>query len=117
MTRYGIFIIGAASGKETPFDRQWVTRYDPQYVHDPGRYDGGVLETSPFVEEALRFDGAAAALEKWREVAPEPFSVRPDGRPNRPLSAFTVEVLPLDETPSGPVPMADLPPEPKGDQT
>ena len=98
--KYGIFIYGLHSGRPSPFDHQWVTRYDPQYIHpeDPLQYDGGILETSPRAGDAMLFDDAAAAFEKWREVSPEPFNVRADGRPNRPLTAYTVGVLPIPST-------------------
>ena len=43
-------------------------------------------------EEAMRFESAEKALEYWRtpsKVVP----IRPDGRPNRPLTAFNVVIL------------------------
>lgn len=39
------------------------------------------------------FPTAAAAWECWRQV-PKARPVREDGRPNRPLTAFTIEVRP-----------------------
>lgn len=64
----------------------YLVEYDPD-AHD-GR--GGATWTEHLMW-ARRFDDAAAALEFWRQ----PSTVRPtreDGEPNRPLTAFTVEV-------------------------
>jgi hypothetical protein len=43
--------------------------------------------------QAKRFANAARAMAWWRQV-PEAMPVRPDGEPNRPLTAYTVEILP-----------------------
>jgi hypothetical protein len=51
---------------------------------------GGILRTSPDPAEALKFKDAKAALEFWRWQN----GIRPDGKPNRPLMAFTVELAP-----------------------
>ena len=41
--------------------------------------------------QAMRFADKATALEAWRGVN-QVDPVRPDGKPNRPLSAYTVEL-------------------------
>jgi hypothetical protein len=62
--------------------------------------DGGPLGTphilfTEYRHMALRFPTGAAALECWRRQSPtHPF--RPDGEPNRPLTAFSVEIVPAD---------------------
>lgn len=64
----------------------WVKSYDPDAFD--GRGDAA-FTSDP--DEALRFEHAGEALEFWKQtsvVRP----VRPDGRPNRPLTAFTVGV-------------------------
>jgi hypothetical protein len=58
-------------------------RGDAQFTTDPSR--------------AKRFVDAKAALQYWRrESTVQPY--RDDGKPNRPLTAYTVEVKPLPET-------------------
>ena len=46
------------------------------------------LVCTPDVHEALAFDNALLAIEYYRRVGEPAF--RPDGMPNRPLTAFTV---------------------------
>lgn len=47
--------------------------------------------------EALQFPSAQAAFETYRQVSPK-HPIRPwDGLPNRPLTAFTVAIEPLEE--------------------
>ena len=71
---------------------------DPTYLQDfdPDRHDGrGEIGTTRDRGKAMRFANAGEALETWRrpsEVRP----LRPDGKPNRPLTAFTVEIEPLE---------------------
>jgi hypothetical protein len=59
---------------------------------DPDAFDGrGDLTTTPDLADALRFETSYAAMEFWRQqsmVAP----IRMDGKPNRPLTAFTVTI-------------------------
>jgi hypothetical protein len=60
-------------------------------------YDGrGTATWTEDPAEAIRFASQAAAIEFWRRQS----SVRPlrdDGQPNRPLTAFTVSVEPIEE--------------------
>jgi hypothetical protein len=82
-----IMLLETAAGVATEFDGQYVKAYDPTY-HPPGEeYDGGILEVTPHIEEALMFETSAAAFAKWRQA----YGVRSDGMPNRPLSAWTIE--------------------------
>jgi hypothetical protein len=51
----------------------------------------GFVEFTPDESAALSFNSVNEAIEFWRtqsEVRP----LRPDGKPNRPLTAYTVEV-------------------------
>ena len=43
---------------------------------------------------AMKFATFLDAMELWQSV-PRNRPVRPDGRPNRPLTSFTVEIVPL----------------------
>ena len=85
-----IRIISRIDGAATPFDLQFVKKYDPT-VHGPdGNYNGGVLETTPDIAEALKFNDAAEAFKKWcQSTGCACHGVRPhDGKLNRPLTAF-----------------------------
>lgn len=81
-------IIELAIGEPSRFDGMYVKAYDPTYVLPDRTYDGGILEVTADPKEALQFADAGDAMEKWRE----PYGVRVDGKPNRPLTAWTVEV-------------------------
>lgn len=85
---YIIEIIGmAGTTPEPPHERPWyLTDFDPD------ANDGwGDLGTSPDIEEAMLFATSVGAWEFWRrESTVRPY--RPDGQPNRPLTAFTVQV-------------------------
>jgi hypothetical protein len=85
---WAIKLLETAAGEVTEFDGQYVKAYDPTY-HPPGEeYDGGILEVTPHVEEALTFASSTAAFAKWRQA----HGLRSDGMPNRPVTAWTVEV-------------------------
>jgi hypothetical protein len=66
----------------------------PYYVmaYDPDSNDGrGEVTTTTDIFKALAFEKSYEAWEKWKQQS----RVRPlrsDGRPNRPLTAFTVTV-------------------------
>lgn len=56
----------------------------------------GLVEWTDDVAEARRFQSFTAAMDCWRQDS----TVRPlrdDGEPNRPLTAFTIEIVPLDD--------------------
>lgn len=69
----------------------YLESYDPDYRPDPTDPTTGLAVWTPDLAEAMRFADAGAALLTWRTqstVRP----LRPDGKPNRPLSAYTIEV-------------------------
>lgn len=47
---------------------------------------------------AITFDSVGDAFEYWDQQS-KTVPMRPDGEPNRPLTAFTVEILPVDRDP------------------
>lgn len=81
-------IIETAAGIPSPFDGQYVAAYDPTWHRPDGSYDGGMLRVTPDPAEALQFESVVDALAVWRRQ----YGTRPDGKPNRPLTAFTVEM-------------------------
>lgn len=89
-----IKIIGLAVGQPTPADGEYVVEYDPSR---PGRDANGEellchLVTTPDPNEALELPTKMEAFELWRSVDQRQ-PLRPDGRPNRPLTAYTVDIL------------------------
>ncbi len=81
-------IVERCDGARTEFDGKYVAAYDPAYHPAGEKYDGGLLVVVDTPAEAMQFADAGEALEKWREA----YGIRADGKPNRPLTAFTVEV-------------------------
>jgi hypothetical protein len=75
-----------ASGGRTAF----VKAFDFE-----GAEGRGELHWTADRTEAMRFDGAGAALEFWKTQSVT-VPLRPDGKPNRPLTAFTIEIVPAD---------------------
>lgn len=70
-----------------------------QYLvtYDPEANDGmGAMAWSADVSKARRFPAAVEAMKCWRQV-PVSRPVRDDGHRNRPLTAHTIEIVPLEE--------------------
>jgi hypothetical protein len=88
MDTYVLQIVGHADGSPTDAADLYVVEYDPD----------GVLELTRERDKARRFLRAGDAFDCWRAVASPPEHVRPDGQPNRPLTAFTVKVQRVDAT-------------------
>lgn len=75
-----------------PHAGRYLLSFDPD--HDDGR---GSVESTDDPTEALRFPNALTAWEEWKRAS----TVHPvrltDGKPNRPMTAFTITVIPADE--------------------
>ena len=87
-----IRIIGLIGGTPTPFDGQYVVEYDPGRAGvEPGSGMPMIahLVTTPDKANASRYE-VGEAFEVWKAVDPAN-PRRPDGEPNRPLTAFSVE--------------------------
>ena len=66
----------------------------PQYLksYDPDAFDGrGDVEGTANLDDAMKFPDAGVALKLWKKTSTVR-PTRPDGKPNRPLSAFTVSI-------------------------
>lgn len=87
-----IRLVELAAGTPHSMSGQYVVSYDPDYHLPDGSYDGGALACTPELERATRFE-FAEAVELIRS-GPRCLchQLRPDGSPNRPLTAFTVEI-------------------------
>ena len=84
---YVIKLIELATGVPDPDEGMYVVEYDPAAF--AGR---GHVHTTPDKDRARWFPDKVAAAEYWRQSA----GMRPDGKPNRPLTAWTVEILPAN---------------------
>jgi len=89
---YAIFVLGMGgqAAQEGGPAQGWLTVADVE-AHG-GR---GWAEMSTDQAKALTFASPADAFEFWRRQS-RTRPVRPDGKPNRPLTAFTVEIVNLD---------------------
>lgn len=62
-------------------------------AHAPGRsYPTGQVGFTPTLARALCFDTLEQALEVWNGQSTSA-PMRPDGKPNKPLTAFTMNVM------------------------
>jgi hypothetical protein len=80
-------IVHLATGQSSEADGMWVKSYTPD-GHD-GR---GHIELTENRHEAKVYPDALTAMSEWRSVS-STHPTRPDGKPNRPLTAFTVEII------------------------
>lgn len=78
----GKVVIGVVN-EATLAIESYVVRFDPDYA------DRGLYEAGP-IANALTFANTADAFECWR-LQSETHPIRADGKPNRPLTALTVQ--------------------------
>ena len=90
---YAIRLIGTVAGVPTEYDGRYVAIYNPAYWPEGEPYDGGLLATTENVRNAKHFPTAQAAMDSYRQS----YGLRRDGEPNRPLTAWTVEIFQLTE--------------------
>lgn len=87
---YAIKLLGEAGGKRFPAPA-YVVEYDPE-----AEAGLGFLRMTYYPEEAKTYDSQDAAIAEYRKV-PKARPLREDGNPNRPLTAFDVEIVELGE--------------------
>lgn len=88
-----------------PFSGLFLKAYDPAEGEErwgrqvPWQLDGPLFSWTANLEEAMSFPTSAAAVEKWREPITSNGRpvLRPDGKPQRPLTGFTVEAIGYQE--------------------
>lgn len=85
-------VVGLANGEPTDAEGLYVVSYTPD-----GHGGRGDLVLSEHLKDAQRFDSPGAALELWQAQAAPPFATRPDGKPNRPMTAFSIVAIKLDQ--------------------
>jgi hypothetical protein len=90
-----IQILGLADGSPTVFDGQYLKEYDPNRdgVDPSGQPMLAHVACTDDPAAALHFEDAGEAHRVWTLVDQRD-PVRPDGKPNRPLTAFTITIIP-----------------------
>lgn len=87
---YVIKIMGYADDQPSPYDGRYVKDYDPD-----GFGGQGLIDTTENPREALQFPNPTRACDLYQSRS----TVRPyrqDGGPNRPMSAFHIEIESID---------------------
>lgn len=88
--KLAIRIIEDAAGFKSPLAGMYVKGMDPD------KYNGrGHISVTDDPDEALLFDDAVAAHEFYKTRSKK-FPFRRDGQANRPLTAFTVSIGPVE---------------------
>jgi len=87
-----IRLIATALGVPTEHDGRYLVKYRPTRMNRRGEYEPGfVLETTDDKDKARRY---LSQIDAWDTVRLQA-GLRPDGKPNRPLTAWTVEISPV----------------------
>lgn len=104
MPEHVIVCVGSANGGNVPvglmlqsYDPDWRPSRAVRRANGYPDHQTGKADWTGDPEEAMRFPTKEAAHACWRaqsKVKP----LRPDGQPNRPLTAYHVTVEPLEET-------------------
>lgn len=82
-----IQIISLAIPRQTPYDGKYLKTFDP-YTD----YPRGHLTVTGDPNAAMIFSDSLEAARFWSRS----YGTRTDGKPHKPLTAFTVAILPLD---------------------
>lgn len=78
--------LAGGDGQPTPYDGQFLRRYEPE------AHDGvGLAEWTEDPDLAVAFASLQEARAAWMRV-PTTRPTRDDGRPNRPLTAYSVSI-------------------------
>jgi hypothetical protein len=82
-----IKIVERSTGEPDEADGKYIESFDPLW--NQNGLGVGHLVVTEDDKKALVFEDAKRALEFWKQQSPT-VPIRPDGKPNRPLTAFTV---------------------------
>lgn len=89
-----IQLMELADGRPSPHAGRYLEEYVPRPLAIRDRthwHDASTIVSTPHPREARQFASFADAAECWRTSV----GFRPDGQPNRPLTAFSCMFLPL----------------------
>jgi hypothetical protein len=95
-------LVGRIDRRPTGSDGRFVVDYDPRLTGPPA-LENYKLVTTPDITKARGFPDRVEATDYWKQVCPNR-PRRDDGRPHRPLAAFTVVLatVPESEPPQSP---------------
>jgi hypothetical protein len=93
-----IRLLGQINGAPTPYDGLYLMKYQVgiEGVDPHGARMSALVEATSSLALARKFKTSAEAVECYRQIDPR-IPHRADGRPNRPLTAFTVSIETLPE--------------------
>jgi hypothetical protein len=86
-----IRVINFVNGEHCPIAGQYLMSFD--FDAFEGQGFGTFTDR---ISEARRFEDMTAALEFWRTQSTV-LPLRPDGKPNRPFTCTTIELIPVKE--------------------
>lgn len=89
--KYTIRVVDNAKGVSDQNKGAYVTSYNPD-AHN-GR---GFAEFTRDIRKARKFDKREEAFLYWQQQS-RVMPLRPDGKPNKPLTCYTVEIAPYPE--------------------
>lgn len=94
---YVIRCKGYARNIPCNFVDQYLEWFNPNGDHlewyDPNGSGSGLGGWTPDINKAMVFDSVSSAVEKWKEQRTVDGGFRYDGQPDRPLTAFSIEIL------------------------
>lgn len=95
---YVLKLLSLADGTKTAYDGQYLVSYNPEM--DGTDPDGNemqcTIKCTTDANGAKTYPSQSAAWAEWTRTSKRA-PVRGDGRPNKPLTAYTVEILPLEQ--------------------
>ena len=71
--------------------QEYLMSFDPEAAHGRGK-----IATTTDITKAKRFPSFQAVMEEWKTQS-KTVPLRPDGKPNRPLTAFTIQPLAIHD--------------------
>jgi hypothetical protein len=90
---YVITLQQLADGSRDEHCGRYRAGYNPDGAPLSNRTGGGLIRTTGSPARAQRFESPAAAYLVYQQVSRR-VPLRPDGRPNRPLTAYSIAVDP-----------------------
>lgn len=93
MTEYVLRVWGVPSRPQLNprFAGKYVSYFDAEAENGRGEF-----KVTEHIDQALRYESIEAAVREYRTI-PKNKPVRYDGKPNRPMTSLTVEVVAVEE--------------------
>lgn len=85
-----IQIISNADGMPCNISNCYLKTFDPE-----GGGGQGIIEVTRLKKQAMKFNTQQECFEVWQKQS-KTLPLRPDGKPNKPLTAFNISFVPLE---------------------